>query len=191
MDEKKQSFFESKIAPILEYIGIIGASLMSIAYFIVVYVMVHGFEVHEILETTIFAVVNAAVGFIIMQFLKVQGVSFAKNLDKNKEVLEEYYNTKTREKKFHSITYFWVTSVIKDIFFKGLTLAATTIGIIYIVIQGSNDYSLYWLAAINLTLFICFGLLSLVKAYDAYNNEHIPYLKDKLNKLKGVEKNDN
>lgn len=102
--ERNKTFFESKIQPILEYVGIIGASLTTIAYFIVVYVLIHGFEYRAILETTVFAIVNALIGFIIMQFLKVQGVLFAKNLPENKEILDKYYHK--AQPKPRSITHF-------------------------------------------------------------------------------------
>ena len=57
-------------------------------------------------------------------------------------------------------------------------------GVIYIVIQGCNDYNLLLLALVNLVMFICFGLLALNKAYDFYNDRHIPYIIDQINKEK-------
>lgn len=178
-----QTTFEKHIKPILTYVGLIGAIIMSIAYIISVFVLINGFKADKVLHTTLFAVVNAIVGFVIMQFLKVQGTSFAKELPNNKPIIEQYYKTKTKDKKPHSIKYFWVTSTIKDALIKCGTLAVTTFGVIYIVIQGSNDYNLILLAVVNLLMFICFGFLSLVKAYDFYNNMHIPFLVDQLNKV--------
>ena len=169
MEKISKSKFEEKILPVLNYVGIIGAVIMSIAYIISVFVLIRGFKVEQLLQTTIFACVNAATGFIIMQFLKVQGVSFAKMLPENQEIIKKYYKTKTKDKKLHSIAYFWTTTVIKDILVKCATLGATTIGIIYIVIQGSNDYNLLLLAVVNLLMFICFGFISLVNAYDFFN----------------------
>lgn len=180
LTEKKQSFFENKVIPVLNYVGLIGAIIMSIAYIIVVLVLINGFKAEELLQTTIFACVNAGVGFIIMQFLKVQGVSFAKMLPENIAIMKQYYTEKTKDKKVRSIRYFWITSVIKDIVVKCASLAVTTIGVIYIVIQGSNDYNMLLLAFVNLLMFICFGFLSLVKAYDYFNQMHIPYLKEQL-----------
>ena len=178
--EINKSKFEEKILPVLNYVGIIGAVIMAIAYIISVFVLINGFKVEELLQTTIFACVNAATGFIIMQFLKVQGVSFAKMLPENQEVIKRYYKTKTKDKKLHSISYYWTTSVIKDVLVKCLTLGATTVGVVYIVIQGSNDYNLLLLAVVNLLMFICFGFISLVNAYDFYNNKHVPYMNEQL-----------
>lgn len=180
MDNEKKSVFETKIKPLLEYIGAIGAILMSIAYIVVIFVLINGFEFHKFFNTTIFAIVNAGVGFIIMQFLKIQGQSFAEHLPENEELLKQYYNTKTKDKKPHSMTYYWVTTVAREIFTRGCTLAATTIGLIYIVIEGSNDWNMLALAIVNLIMFICFGLLSLSKTYDYFNNSYIPYIKDQL-----------
>ena len=181
-NNNNRTFLERKILPILNYIGIIGAVIMAIAYIVIVFVLINGFKAEALLQTTVFACVNAAVGFIIMQFLKYQGESFAKMLPENKEIIDRYYKTKTKDKKVHSIRYFWVTTVIKDIIVKCATLGATTIGIIYIVIQGSNDYNLLLLALVNLLMFVCFGFISLNGAYEFFNNKHVPYMIEQLNK---------
>ncbi len=182
--EKKPNRFEEKIKPVLGYVGLIGAIIMAIAYIVIVMVLIRGFKAEALLQTTVFACVNAGVGFIIMQFLKIQGSSFAKMLPENKEIIEKYYKTKTKDKKLHSMTYFWVTTTVKDVIIKCLTLGATTIGLVYIVIVGSNDYNLLLLAIVNLLMFICFGFLSLVNAYDFFNQRHVPYMIDQLEKAK-------
>ena len=178
MDRK--SFFEKKIQPILQYVGVIGATLMSIMYIITVVILIIGFKAQSIQNTIVFAIINAIVGLIIMQFLKIQGISFAKNLPENIEIIKQYYNTKTKDKKIQSIKYYWTSSLIKDFISKGLSIAFTTAGIIYIVIVGSNDYTLLLLALANLILFICFGLLALNNAYEFYNNKHVPYMQEMI-----------
>lgn len=182
MENKQNNRFEEKIKPVLGYVGLIGAIIMSIAYIIIVMVLIRGFKAEKLLQTTIFACVNAGVGFIIMQFLKIQGTSFARMIPENKDIINRYYTTKTKDKKLHSMKYFWVTTVIKDVIVKCATLAATSIGLIYIVIVGSNDYNLLLLAVVNLLMFICFGFLSLVNAYDFFNQRHVPYMIDQLEK---------
>ena len=105
MDElKKINFIKEKVLPILNYVGAIGAAIMSIAYIILVLVLIQGFKVEAALNTTIFACVSAGVGFIIMQFLKYQGITFAEL--ENREILEAYYGTKTKDKKSHSLSYY-------------------------------------------------------------------------------------
>lgn len=184
MEDKKKTAFEKYIMPILKYIGTIGAVLMCIAYIVIVVILIEGFEQHELKGDLIFALVNAAVGLIIMQFLKIQGISFAKSLEENKAIINEYYNTRTKDKKLRSIKYYWLTSVIKDILIKAIMVILGTIGILYIVIKGSHDYMLLLLALVNLILFICFGLLALNQAYEFYNLRHIPYIKEQINLLK-------
>jgi len=186
----EKTTLEKKILPILNYVGIIGAAIMTIAYIIAVFVLIRGFKAEALLQTTIFGCVNAATGFVIMQFLKIQGVSFAKMLPENEEIIKRYYKTKTKDKKVRSITYFWTTSVIKDVITKCATLAATTVGLIYIVIQGSNDYNLLFLAIVNLLMFMCFGFISLVNAYDFYNQRHVPYMLEQLAKVDEKAKQD-
>lgn len=180
----KKDVFENKIKPLLTYVGIIGAALTSVAYIILMFVLIKGFKYEQTVQTIVFAVVNAAVGLIIANFLKYQGISFAKDLPENQDIIKEYYGTRTKDKKNHSLSFFWITSIIKDIFTKGCSVAATTMGLIYIVIIGSNDWSLLLLAAVNLILFICFGMLALNKAFDYYNNHYIEYMRDRINEAK-------
>lgn len=189
----KQRVFEEKIKPVLTYVGAIGAGLMCVAYVMVVFVLIFGFQITNPVQSIVFAVVNAAVGLIIMQFLKIQGISFAKELPENQKVLAKFNKNKKKTKK-HSIKHYWITSIFSDILSKGVMLALTTVGVITIVIAGSNDYMLLLLAAVNLVMFVCFGLMSLVNAYDAFNNDHIPYLEElaeEREKLLAEENKDN
>ena len=174
--------FEKRIKPILQYIGAIGAILMSIMYIVIVVVLIVGFKAHNLQQTIVFAIVTAVLGLIIMQFLKIQGISFAKNLPENIKIQTEYYNTLTRDKKIRSISYYLKVSTIKDIIFRGISVIFSTAIVVYIVIQGSNDYALLLLAAANLIMFTCFGLLALNSAYEFYNNYHVPYMIDQINK---------
>ena len=182
--------FETKIKPVLSYVGAIGAGLMCIAYIIVVFVLIRGFHATVIFNTLLFAAVNAIVGFVIMQFLKVQGVSFAKLIPENDKIIKEYYSTRTKDKKPRSMQFYWTTSIIKDIFTKCISVAITSAGLIYIVIQGSNDWNLLLLAIVNLIMFICFGFLALVSAYEFFNNKFIPYMEEKIDETKTEIKKD-
>lgn len=184
-----KNLFEEKIQPILQYIGIIGASICSVAYILVVCVMIIGFEYHQTRGAILFAIVNAVVGLIVMQFLKVQGIAFAEKDPENIEISKRYYSTKTKDKKAHSMTYFWVTTAIKDILTKGLSVAITSFGLVYIVIQGSNDYNMLLLALVNLLMFVCFGLLSLNKSYRYYYDSYIPYMIERLKEIENNERN--
>lgn len=184
MEERKNKF-ESTIKPMLEYIGTIGAVLMAIAYVIIVIIMVFGFQYKSsVIDNITFALINAIIGFIIMQLLKIQGIDFAKNLEENKPILKEYYNTKTKDKVVRSIGHYWITSIIKDVLIKAMSICVMSLGVVYIVIKGSQNYTLLLLAAVNLIMFVCFGILSLTKAYEYYNNNHIPYIMERLKESK-------
>ena len=186
---KSNTLFERKIKPILLYIGAIGASVMSIAYIILSFIMVIGFTANKTLtQSIIFALINAIVGFIIMQFLKLQGQDFAKQLEHNVEVLQKWNAKKPKKKKTHSLGYFWARTITTDIIVKTVTTAFMTSAIIYIVVEGSNDYNMLLMAFVNLLMFICFGFLSLVKAYDFYNENYIPYLEEKIDERENKEK---
>ena len=86
----EQTFFEKKLKPILLYMGTIVSVIMAIAYILIVFVLIEGFKVEKLLNTTIFSVITAAIGFCIMQMLKIQGQTFAKNLPQNKETIKKY-----------------------------------------------------------------------------------------------------
>lgn len=182
LDQRKNTF-ESKVKPLLTYVGTLGAILTSIAYIILVVVLIFGFKAQSLTQTLIFAIANGIAGVVIMQFLKIQGISFAKSVDENKKVLTEYYNTQTKDKKVHSIKYFWLTTIIKDIAIKAVSIIILTTCVIYIVIEGSQNYLLLAMAVVNILMFICFGMLSLSSAYDFFNEQHIPYVKERLSEI--------
>lgn len=163
--------------------GTIASVIMAIAYILVVFVLIEGFKAEALLNTTIFSVITAAIGFCIMQMLKVQGQTFAKNLPQNQETVEAYSKrclANGKKRKFKSMKHYWITSAIKDILIKCATLVVTSVGMIYIMIEGSGDYSLLFLAAVNLLMFAGFGLVSLCKAYDFYNEEYVPYMLNEI-----------
>ena len=178
--DQRTTTFENKIKPMLTYVGTVGAILTVIAYIILVVVLIFGFKAQSITQTIVFAIANGVAGVVIMQFLKIQGISFAKSIEVNKDILTEYYNTQTKDKKSRSIKYFWISSVLKDIVLKAISIIVLTTCVIYIVIEGSQNYILLAMAVVNILMFLCFGLLSLTSAYDFFNNEHIPYIKERL-----------
>lgn len=182
------SVYDKIIIKVLQNIGFIGAILMAIAYIAVVIVLIVGFKTHEWKACLIFAIVNTVVGLLIMQFLKIQGISYAKNIPENKIIIEEYYKTNTKDKKLHSIKYYWTLSVVKDVIWKGITFTASTIGIIYLCIEGSKDLTLLLFALVNLIMFTCFGLLALNAAYEFYNNRHIQFMREKIKEVGGKTK---
>jgi hypothetical protein len=97
---------EKRLLNILKYVGIIGAAICSVAYIVVVLVLIQGFKAENTTQTVTFALVNAVVGFIILTFLKIQGESFAKSLSENKVISDLYYESQTKDKKYHSMKYF-------------------------------------------------------------------------------------
>lgn len=178
----KQETFENMVKPVLLWMGTIVSGVMAVAYIIVVFVLIQGFKVETILNTTIFSIVTALVGFCIMQMLKMQGQAFAADIEENKKIYKQYTRTETKDKKAHSMRYYWITSGLVDVLTKCLTLAITTVGMVYIMIEGSQDYNLLMLAIVNLLMFAGFGLMGLVGAYDFYNESYVPYMLEQINK---------
>jgi predicted RNA-binding Zn-ribbon protein involved in translation (DUF1610 family) len=180
------TFFDKKIKPVLLYVGTIGAVLSAIAYIIIIITMIFGLTVEaSIKDTVIFACVNAVIGFAIMQFLKIQGITFAKNMPENQELLKTYRDLNPpKDKRKHSLRYFWISSVIKDVLTRALLIVITTVCIIYLVIKGTHDYTYLLLMIVNLLMFACFGLISLVNAHDFYLEQHVPYLEEQINETR-------
>ena len=183
--KNSNSVYDKVIIKVLQNIGFIGAILMAIAYIAIVIVLIVGFKTHEWKACLIFALVNTIVGLLIMQFLKIQGISFAKNIPENKQIIEQYYKTNTKDKTLHSIKYYWTISVVRDVLWKGVTFTASTIGIIYMCIEGSKDLTLLLFALVNLIMFTCFGFLALNTAYEFYNNRHIQFMREKIKEAGG------
>lgn len=180
--------FEKKVKPFLLWMGTIVSAVMAVAYIIVVFVLINGFKVDTLLNTSVFSIVTAIIGFCIMQMLKIQGQAFAQQIPGNKKISDEYHKTKTKDKKSHSMKYYWITSGARDILIKCLTLGLTSVGMVYIMIEGSGDYSLFLLAGVNLLMFAGFGLISLVKTYDFYNDFYVPFMLERIAEAKQDEK---
>lgn len=180
-DEYKSIRIDKVIVPLMRNIGFIGSAIMSIAYIATITVLVVGFETNiQLWNSVLFASVSALVGLVIMQMLKLQGITFARELPENKEILKEYYGSRIKDKKFHNIQHYWKKSVIQDILIRAISIGLFSIGIVYISIQGSGDYGLLLLGFVNLLMFASFGLLSLASAYDHYNEQHINYIRQQL-----------
>lgn len=171
--------FEEKIKPFLTYVGAIGAIFSGIMYILATIVLIMGFQAKTFTQAIVFAVVSAILGLIIMFFLRYQGLSFAKAIPENQEVLNKY-NNKQAKTKHHTLKYFWIKNTVLDVLIKGCTVALSTAGIIYIVIEGSQDFKLILLAIANLILFACLGLIALANAYDFYNEQWVPYMNEQI-----------
>ena len=171
--------FEEKIKPFLTYVGAIGAVFSGIMYILATIVLIMGFQAKTFTQAIVFAVVSAILGLIIMFFLRYQGLSFAKAIPENQEVLNKY-NNKQAKTKHHTLKYFWIKNTLIDVLIKGCTVALSTAGIIYIVIEGSQDFKLILLAIANLILFACLGLIALANAYDFYNEQWVPYMNEQI-----------
>lgn len=166
-----------KVKSLIFWIGLICSIISAVAYILIVVIMAVGFDRETTLESNIaFALITAFVGILISQFLKWQGISFAKNEDAVKEVWEAYYGRKTTKRKYRSLTYFWIKSVAFDVAFKAVSVAIVTIGTVYIFIEASGDTMRILMALFNLTLFAGFGMMSLTKAYDFTKEQHTAWM---------------
>jgi len=177
-----------KVKKFMLYVGVIGSIISAIAYLIITYVIITGFEQTVNQDKQIlFAVFGSFIGLIITFLLRTQGISFAEKEEKSVEVMTEYNEllnkTKTL-KQLHTIKFFMIVQTIKDVFSKGISIAGSTFLIMYIFQEGNGDFSLLGLAFSNILMFTGFGFIALSKAYDKYIDEHIPVIKTLIIKLK-------
>jgi hypothetical protein len=179
-----------KLETILIYSALIGAIMTALAYLAAIWIMIMGIE--NTLSTEkrlLFSLIGAAVGIIINYLLREQGIKLASEEQASKDIMALYHKALNKTKKvkqLKTITHFRWWSLLQDIGIKGTLTMASTIGIIYIFIEGNGDWALILLATANLMLFAVFGILGMSKAYYKYVNEHLYVIQEltiKLNEL--------
>lgn len=169
------------------FTGFILAGVAGVAYLILLYIIIAGFEVSiGSTELLIFLALGAIDGVLISLSMRIQGLDFAKSEKTSKEVLEEYNEliTEDKEKFLMPLWAYMIINTIKDIIFKGGTVMFTLYFSITIMIEGIGDFKYFWLGAVNVIMYLGFGFLSLAKSYDHYLEVQIPLIKQKINELK-------
>lgn len=178
---------QSKFKQVLIWSGTTLAVISSIIYVAIVYVLVKGFE--QQLETSkllLFVILGAIVGVLITMSLRIQGIEFAKNTKESQDALKELRDlrSKNTKKRIYSITFYTIIQFFVDIVTKGITSALTVYYSISIIIDGIHDEKYILMAFSNIFLFVGLGMLAMSKAYDFYIENHIPFIKQKIQKEK-------
>lgn len=176
-----------KVKSVIKNVGWIGAGLSALVFLIITLILVIGFSTKDMTEDDILwmvisASINAAYGIIVFFFLRVQGRSYAK--EENKELISQYYGTKTKDKKPHKPWKFWLTSAATDVIGKGGTIAATFLFLVKIAIEGTKDYMMLLMAIGTILMSFGLGLLSMNRAYDDYIENQVPIMKQNLEEAK-------
>lgn len=185
----------TKFKSIFQFTGFILAGISGVAYLILLFIIINGFE-SNIGNTSliVFLVVGAVDGVLINLSLRIQGIDFAKVTDEAKTVLNLYNGLKGAdiETKTMPMWLFMIFNVIKDIIFKGGSIVFTLYFSITIIVEGLGDFTYMYLGIFNVLMYFGFGLLSMSKAYDHYMENEIPRIKIKYEKLKkkGVKENE-
>jgi len=181
----KKQFYE-RIKDVLTYTGIALAVIAGIAYLIIIYILVFGFNIHYNREQLVaFLLLGGAVGVLINIAMRIQGIDFAKLTPTAKQVMEELTKLSgiSDDVKIRPMWVMFVTTILKDIIVKGGTIGLSLYFVIDISYQGLGEEKYFYLAFANLLLYFGLGLLSMSKAYDYYLESHIPYMKQKIKKL--------
>lgn len=172
--------FEEKLRPIFTFVGTFCAILLAICYFVGAIVLINGLD--KALGTQqliMYAIYNGVMTFLIVFSLGVQGNDFAK--DKNKDTIKELNDLKPKkQKKIHSMVFYWSIEIPKKIFFKVGWAWFSTLAVTTIFVDGNGDMSLLLLVAVNAIMSFGTGLLFLTKTYDYYNNNQVALMKQKI-----------
>ena len=182
-EEKKQEKFQKKshetLLKILNNVGIIGSILAAISDIIFVIIFTLGFTLKvDIKYSIMFSCIHGAIGIIINTLLRYQGQKYAEI--ENEELLSKFYRKEVKEKKYISMKQWTVTKIIIDILIKGLSISFVCFGLIYISIQGSHEPVHILISLATLSMFVCFGLVSMNSSYTRYYNVQVPYMEMKL-----------
>lgn len=177
--------FEKKLRPLFTFVGTICAVLLAIVYFVGAIVLINGLDTPLGTQQLImYAVYNGIMTFLIVFALGVQGNDFAK--DKNKEIIQELNDLRPKkEKKIHTMTFYWCVEIPKKIAFKTGWAWFSTLAVTTIFVDGNGDMSLLLLVAMNAIMSFGTGLLFLTKTYDYYNNNQVAVMKRKIFEMKG------
>lgn len=177
----------NKVQNILLWVGTAGAAIFSIAYLIIIMVLINGFEVEmQMTQMVGVAILGWVTGTMISVMLRGQGIAFASNDPNSKKVMNDYYKAinKTKTvKQLRTIKWHILWGTLSDIFIKGITTALSTFFVMYIFIEGNGNWGLLGMAFSNLFMFISFGLIAMSKGFDKYMNEHIPAIIEITNKI--------
>jgi hypothetical protein len=184
--ERSEAFNET-IKELLLYTGFASAVISSIAYIIITFVMVNGFTSDLELKNQItFAIIGAVVGISITISLILQGIAFAKKVPFADKIMDTYYklvNKTKKEKELHTIDHYIRKAIIQTVIVRGITVALSTFFVLYIFIEGNGNWGLLGLAFANIFMFIGFGLVGLSNAYDFYLKQHIPVIKERIERM--------
>lgn len=172
---------------ILKYIGFAMAAITIVVYLVILYIIVFGFENSVSSDKLIFfLLLNNIAGILISIGLRIQGVDLAKNTKVAKDTIKEYSDLLVTDKsvKLRPLWVFHMVNIIKDIFTKGVITFFTLYFTITVIIYGLGDAKYFVLGFANIFMYVGFGLIALSKAYEHYIERQIPFLKQKINKMK-------
>ncbi len=183
--KSKKQYYE-RVKDILTYTGVILAAVAAIAYLILVYIIIYGFQVDYSRDQLIaFIVLGAVVGLLINIAMRIQGIDFAKITPTAKVVLKELTDSlgQSDKVKIRPMWVMFLSTILKDIVIKGGTIGFTIYYTIDISYSGLGEEKYFLLAFANIMLYFGLGLISMSKAYDYYLESHIPFMQQKIKKL--------
>lgn len=168
----------------LTYIGWVLTLVFSVVYLIILVIVIFGFTANlDKNDMLLVTAIGALFTFAITMSMMYQGILYAKNQKDVAEVLKAYNGIKyqkVKEKKLKTINSYVVKQVIVNLFGKAAMVGFVSYAVVSLVITGLKDTMLLWLGVANIFMAIGLGMLSLVKSYDAYIEDHVPAIQAKM-----------
>lgn len=183
-----------KIRMLTEKIMFVAAGGVLIFYLAAVLLFITGIGIKKDAYGTLigYSVLSAIVTIIAKSLFDEQGIREASKLPENKAVSDHYKKLLNKrivkEKKLKTIGKIMLKRRINDILFKGIGLAVSMSGMLYIAIDGSGQWGLIAPTLGTICLTIALGMKGYVDSYDEYCNDHIPALKEKIDRMMADEK---
>lgn len=184
----QKKILTDKLKSFFVYTGWALSCIFGIVYIVLLIILIFGFKVSLSFNTMLLlSILSAVFTFAISVSFMYQGVAFAKDLDDNKAVMNEYrtlMNQKKKEKSIHTISFYMTRDIIVSFIFKGGMVFLSTYAMINFIVEGIGDIMILWLGISNLLMAVGFGMLGLVNSFDDYIEKHIPAIKVKIQKIK-------
>lgn len=187
--EKKETL-NLTLRQYLTYIGWVLTGIFSVVYLIILVILIFGFTASlNPSDMLLITAIGAVFTFAITMSMLYQGILYAKNQKDVSAILKEYNSIKykrVKEKKLKTINSYVVKQVVINLFGKAGMVAMLSYTVVSLVITGLKDTMLLWLGIANIFMAVGLGMLSLVKSYDAYIEDHIPAIQAKIKFLQEI-----
>lgn len=185
MEKEKDNIFDiiesnqkknyDRLTKALNNIGVLVAAIAIICYFVFLFVYINGMHANfDLRRTLILTAITSGLGIMVSVSMRIQGIKWAEQLPENQAILDKFDKSKAaKEKKYHGDLYYWLTRLPLLVFGKVGTCTLSVLGVIYYIMQGTQDWSLMLVGLGNVCLMVATSLWACAGSYSYYNKQTI------------------